>query len=52
MKHYISKYVTAEFAYWNVSILIIGLFLGTWLGFSEQFLNLVRSGLTFCGDKF
>lgn len=48
----IKKFVTVQFAVWNCSILMLGTMLGTTIGLSEQFLNLLRYNISFCGGNF
>lgn len=43
------KYLTQQFAVWNIGIFMSGILLGAVIGLNEQFLNLVRNGFSFCG---
>jgi len=51
MKSLINKFVTKEFATWNICIFMFGIALGTIIGLNEQALNLFRQGLNICGVK-
>lgn len=51
MKSLINKFVTKEFATWNICIFMLGNFLGVLFGLNEQALNLFRQGLNICGVK-
>lgn len=49
---FINKFVTPQFAIWNICIFGFGVVLGMINGTNEYWLNLLRHGLGFCGKAF